>query len=701
MDAPRSSPQRTPQATASTAGRADPGDLPAQDLDELLGRIGGLAGSAGEAGALMRIWSSRSDDDPIWRTDVAPFRLLARRFLEIGVPDLAIEIARAGREVVVRGPGGAETRPWERDEHLRKIEGVALARSGRPEQAVPLLEALKAEALDGTASLDEETLGALAGVCKDVALAADEPARGPLLDRAIELYREAHDRSGGSWTAINVAALLLLRGESTAAREWAERVRGQCLGELATPGAAGADPYWLHATLGEAALVLGDLAAAEASYRRAHAEAARRYGDVRETRCQAELLLAHLGGDRSLPSRWLPLPKVVVFTGHMIDRPGRPRPRFPAALAGRVAATLHEWLSRQGEIIGFSSAASGSDILFQEAVHGLGGETHVLLPYDEESFCRNSVEAADPPVPAAGTRSWRCRHLDVLARASHVVMASAEKMRSDGISYAYTNEIMHGLALMKARQLGSEAIGLAVWDGRPGDGHGGTASAVAAWRTGGMPVHVVDLRPESIGGAGPLLPVVDVDAVPVVPPPIGGGDTPIVAMLFADAVGFSTLTEPQVPLFVRHCLGPIGELLETGYRESVIVRNTWGDGLYLVFTSVDAAGRFALDLADLMAATDWRDLGLPADLALRIALHAGPVFRCVDPVTGQTACIGTHVSRAARLEPRTPPGAVYASEAFAALSAVAKVGAFRCDYVRQLSWAKHYGTFPTYVVRRS
>jgi hypothetical protein len=38
---------------------------------------------------------------------------------------------------------------------------------------------------------------------------------------------------------------------------------------------------------------------------------------------------------------------------------------------------------------------------------------------------------------------------------------------------------------------------------------------------------------------------------------------------------------------------------------------------------------------DLMDATDWRSHGLPADLTLRIALHAGPVFRCIDPVTGQ------------------------------------------------------------------
>ncbi len=667
-------------------------------VDDLLGRIDRLAGTAGEAGALLRIWASHRDDDPVWRGDAEPYRRLAQACLKIGVPNIAIEIARGGREVSIRGQAGEEARPWERDAVLRRIEGLALARSGCPHLAVPILESLKAEG-----SLDEETLGTLAGACKDIALAAADPDRGRLLDRAIERYREAYDCTGGTWSGINVASLLTLRGHSAAAREWAERVRGQCLRELAALEADGGDPYWVLATLGEAALNLGDWSEAEASYCRAHREAARRYGDVLETRRQAQLLIAHLGGDESLPKRWLPIPKVVIFTGHMIDRPGRPRQRFPEPLVDRVAATLREWIGRQGEVIGFSSAACGSDILFQEIVHELGGGTHVLLPYEEESFCRESVERAEPPVPIPGRPSWRGRFHDVLARASHVVLASAEKMRSDGISYTYTNEIMHGLALIKAQQLDTELVGLAVWDGQPGDGAGGTAATVAGWREAAMPVHVVDLGPETIGSvnAPTLLPVATVDAIPTTPSPVGSDDNPIVAMLFADAVGFSTLTETQVPLFVRHCLGPIGELVATAYRDSIVVRNTWGDGLYVVFTTVLEAGRFALDLADLMAATDWLRLGLPADLTMRIALHAGPVFRCVDPVTGQLACTGTHVSRAARLEPRTPPGAVYASESFAAMAAVARVDSFTCDYVKQLSWAKHYGTFPTYVVRRA
>jgi tryptophan halogenase len=45
-----------------------------------------------------------------------------------------------------------------------------------------------------------------------------------------------------------------------------------------------------------------------------------------------------------------------------------------------------------------------------------------------------------------------------------------------------------------------------------------------------------------------------------------------------------------------------------------------------------------------------------------IGLHAGPVYRYTDPVTRRPNYTGGHASRAARIEPITPPGQVYASE---------------------------------------
>lgn len=81
-------------------------------------------------------------------------------------------------------------------------------------------------------------------------------------------------------------------------------------------------------------------------------------------------------------------------------------------------------------------------------------------------------------------------------------------------------------------------------------------------------------------------------------------------------------------------------------------------------------------------------------------LRAGPVYEYLNPVTQDTSYIGTHVSYAARIEPITPPGKVYSSQAFAALASSMGVQDFTCDYVGQIPFAKGYGTFPTYHVRR-
>jgi len=177
-------------------------------------------------------------------------------------------------------------------------------------------------------------------------------------------------------------------------------------------------------------------------------------------------------------------------------------------------------------------------------------------------------------------------------------------------------------------------------------------------------------------------------------------DSEIVGLLFADAKDFSRLTEPEIPLFVEHFLGTVADVIRRAPLAPLQV-NTWGDGLYLVFDSVASTGAFALELVDAVRAIDWRARGFTNDINVRIGLHAGPAYVCIDPVTQRRNYIGAHVSRAARIEPIAPPGEVYASDAFAALARTDQVDAFRCTYVGQTPLAKGYGTFPTYVVRRA
>ena len=89
--------------------------------------------------------------------------------------------------------------------------------------------------------------------------------------------------------------------------------------------------------------------------------------------------------------------------------------------------------------------------------------------------------------------------------------------------------------------------------------------------------------------------------------------------------------------------------------------NTWGDALYLVFSTVEDAGRTALRVTEFVTSTDWEELGFHEQLNLRVGLHVGPVYRTTDPITQLPTHTGAHVSRAARIEPIAPPGEVYAS----------------------------------------
>lgn len=177
-------------------------------------------------------------------------------------------------------------------------------------------------------------------------------------------------------------------------------------------------------------------------------------------------------------------------------------------------------------------------------------------------------------------------------------------------------------------------------------------------------------------------------------------DARIVGVLFADVVGFSKLSDLQFRAFVRNFLGEVGRVASRSSCKP-LTANTWGDGLYYQFNSVRDTGLFALELTEMVTREPWEERNLPSGLTLRVGVHAGPLFECRDPVTRRPALWGTHVTRAARIEPVTPPGNVYASREFAALAAAAGIGEFTCEHVGRVSLAKMYGAAVLYHVRRS
>jgi len=161
-------------------------------------------------------------------------------------------------------------------------------------------------------------------------------------------------------------------------------------------------------------------------------------------------------------------------------------------------------------------------------------------------------------------------------------------------------------------------------------------------------------------------------------------------MIFADVVGYSKLREEQAPTFFVSFLGMIAELMQRE-RLRPLFSNTWGDGLFVVYERVEQAAEFSAALLQAMVRTDWVALGLPVQLAARVAMHTGPVFAAEDRVIGRTNFFGSHVTRAARIEPITSPGSVFLTEQAACMLVTQPGHPFRVEYVGRLSLAKAYG----------
>jgi len=650
---------------------ADPHDI---DLGMDLQHIAIVLDADAPIGAVMKAWNRLTTHDGSLPVDV--YRSVARRLLSNDTPITAIDVLRRG----------LDSHPD--DLLLKQLNGLALARIGESQKANRVFEDfvnkqnwLPSESL--SCKTIEEVLGGFARTFKDLGLQASTAAdRTRYLTRAQQEYERAYALTHGDWSGINAASVARLLGEVDRAHVVAGEVTERCNAQVD----AGADDYWVLATLGEAALVTGDLDAAARWYGAAGDESGHRFGDANTTRRQARLLLRSLGEDESLIDDWIPMPKVVLFAGLPLDAEGESQPRFPARLENVVRDSIRDWLITHNARVGFSSASGGSPILFQEVLHEIGGECHVILPY-EDQFITDRVDNRDDT-------SWIARHTAVLERATRVTFASMEKIQPERVTFDYATLVTHGLATIRAQELDTGLLGLTVWDGQPGRTEAATSIVVRCWQHLG--VSVARLDPSSIREVDrapiPVVPQPALDDGPPVPPPEG---IEVMAMLFGDAVNFSKLSEEEVPRFVQYFLGAIRDILNR-YQETNVVRNTWGDGLYLVFKHVREAGLFALEVQERVEQTNWLDFGLPREMSIRLALHAGPVFRCIDPVTGHDNYTGRHVSRAARLEPNTPPGYVFASEAFAALAAAQQITDFTCNYVRQIAWAKTYGTFPTY-----
>jgi len=158
----------------------------------------------------------------------------------------------------------------------------------------------------------------------------------------------------------------------------------------------------------------------------------------------------------------LPLFHVVGFTGHrhLAD---------PTGAATAIRGAL-ESLRRElpGEWIALSSIARGSDQLFVQQTHALGLSWHAILPLPRVEFAKDFAP-----------EEWQAVE-EALATADHLRIIDENGDRRD--SYLDCGiETVNGADVL-----------LAVWDGDPARGKGGTAEVVQYAQSIGKPVMIID-----------------------------------------------------------------------------------------------------------------------------------------------------------------------------------------------------------------
>jgi len=227
---------------------------------------------------------------------------------------------------------------------------------------------------------------------------------------------------------------------------------------------------------------------------------------------------------------------------------------------------------------------------------------------------------------------------------------------------------------------------------------GGTTYFVNKWTAGGYPAREIDLAALRTQLSRPLT-----AWRPTAPPQrtvtVGALKRQVQAMLFSDVKNFSHLSDTKLPVFILKFFDEVADVIAASPHPPTF-RNTWGDGLFLVFDRVIDCADFALRLLDRMGQVHWEEMDLPHDTALRLGLHAGPVYPHLDKIIERRNFFGSHVNRAARIEPVTTPGCAFTSEQFAAALAVEPRHAFVCEYVGVENLAKDYDRCPLYRLGR-
>lgn len=349
-----------------------------------------------------------------------------------------------------------------------------------------------------------------------------------------------------------------------------------------------------------------------------------------------------------IPRKKKPVP-IVMLCASPYGAAGDDDPVVGAEEDRALRDRIREELDRHAVGVGYCCPASGPGLIFAEELLARGGELHINIPYPADAFVAEQREQAGL------ARAERFEA--VRARAAKVEVSCEERLVGDGTLLRFNNQMLQGMARLHADRTGGRARLLAIWSPTAPAAAGSPGDFIDQWPELEH-LSLIDLDELGASTDGDLSSQLNAMAI---------GDSPLVvrAIFFADLATYSSLGDDQVPL-LWDFLAEVQHQVD-GLAKPPILVNTWGDAIHAAAeTALDLAG-YATALVDCTARLDFAGFGLKARPRFRVALHAGPVYVGLHPLTGRSMVFGHHVNRAARIEPIAEPGKIFASQHFVAL----------------------------------
>jgi len=527
---------------------------------------------------------------------------------------------------------------------LDYISLLALANAGSTQLAFKRLRQLGLTEQD----VEEDWLALEGRLLKDLALGSSRDSKSLFL-RSGEAYHAAFLQTGGYFTAINAATMLMLGGDREKALKLARDVLARVMKFKASNET---DDYYLRVTEAEAALLLGDVDRCRSSLREADGLLRGNLNVRSRTASQLSLICRHFGIGEDLLNALTIAP--VIYVQRPAQGPINPD-------------EVHELPAIASFV--FAGLTLPAELAAVEHFQSREARLHLVLPAPRVALLDHWHRHH-----GAG---WAMRLSRCLDRADEISVAHGFLEEEDRWCADYVSAMALGLSRLASKRLGCQwqAVELACDEGREflhgrdSGMHTAIASQVLIKDSEALAKADDDTRRRFIG------------------------------TLFADFAGYSRLSDAEMPRFQSLFLGSIAKILQH-WQHKILLQHTWGDAVHVVTVDAESAADIA---AEIHAVVDRVRPGLNGTLAqleLRLAAHYAPVYSGLDPIEGTPTYFGSQLSFTARIEPVTPPGMIFITEAFAARLALEAPERFAVEYAGEIDLAKRFGKYRLFSLRR-